>query len=127
MARVNAASDQRPMPVSGSGVILVAYIVPNAVCTGRCPAYAGPLAAVWQTLQLPIKASCAPRITEARSNDAGGGGSTGANADLHANAIGTAPAASASNITPNIAFIRFLNNAAYCVGHVAKLRDSDVG
>ena len=33
-----AASDQRPIPVSGSGVMLVAWIVPNCVAIGRPPA-----------------------------------------------------------------------------------------
>jgi hypothetical protein len=38
MARMNAASDQVPIPVSGSGVMLVVYIVPNGVGSGSPPA-----------------------------------------------------------------------------------------
>ena len=39
MARWNASSDHRPIPVSASGVMLEEKMVPNGVGTGRPPAY----------------------------------------------------------------------------------------
>jgi len=42
MARTKAASDHRPMPVSGSGVMLVEWMTPNGVRKGCPPAKGGP-------------------------------------------------------------------------------------
>jgi len=56
MARRNAASDQRPIPVSVSGVMLEEKIVPNGVGTGRPPVKLLPPRTVWQSLQLPVAA-----------------------------------------------------------------------
>src|SRR3954462_9903433 len=85
------------MPVSASGVMLVEYSVPNADFNGRPPANEAPSGAVWQTLQLPIAESCAPRATSLASNRGGGlGGSRPAErAACHASVA--QPAASASS------------------------------
>src|SRR5262245_18537606 len=91
MARSNAASDHCPMPAFGSGVMLVAWMVPNGVGSGRPPANGFPPAVVWQTPQLPIAASSAPRCTSSRSNDDLSGGGLSASAGSTAQA--TTPAA----------------------------------
>src|ERR1700685_3133370 len=44
----------------------------------RPPAYEGPCAAVWQTMQSPNAASSAPRVMAAVAKEARDGGSTGA-------------------------------------------------
>ncbi len=75
MARRNAASDHRPIPVSASGVIFEEKMVPNGVGTGSPPAKSLPPRTVWQSLQLPIAARSRPRFTSAVSNDRGAGGS----------------------------------------------------
>ena len=49
------------MPVSGSGVMLVEWMVPNGVSSGRPPAFRMPLVTVWHTAQSPSAASCFPR------------------------------------------------------------------
>src|SRR5437763_12017450 len=64
------------MPVSGSGVMLVEYTVPNGVDTGLPPASGSTPRTVWQSMQLPIAASWRPRFTSSASNDWGLGGST---------------------------------------------------
>src|SRR5689334_7496039 len=72
MARANASCDQRPMPVSGSGVMFVPWIVPKGVLIGVPPAYALPPSAVWQPRQSPSRASSAPFATASRAKDGGG-------------------------------------------------------
>src|SRR4030081_3607417 len=92
MARRNAASGHRPIPVSASGVIFEEKIVPNGVGTGSPPAKSLPPRTVWQSLQLPMAAKSRPRLTRAASNDCGTGGSIAAIAGRHAIAkAATAP------------------------------------
>src|ERR1700740_1491112 len=74
MARRKASSDHRPIPVSGSGVILVEKIVPKGVATGKPPVKFLAPRTVWQSLQLPSAASSRPRLTSSGSKDCGGGG-----------------------------------------------------
>src|SRR5580700_4258848 len=100
MARRNAVSDHRPIPVSGSGVILEEKIVPNGVGTGKPPAKLLPPRTVWQSLQLPIAASSRPRLTRFASNDCGAGGSTAANAGRHVSEIAAAAPAISNPATP---------------------------
>src|SRR5712675_1132415 len=83
MARRKAASDHRPIPVSGSGVMLEEKMVPNGVGTGSPPAKFRAPRTVWQSLQLPIAARSRPRLTRAVSNDCGAGGSIAAIAGRH--------------------------------------------
>src|SRR3954469_15117861 len=71
IARANASCDQRPMPVSASGVMLVPWIVPKGVLIGVPPAYALPPSSVWQPRQLLRCASSAPFATTSRGNDGG--------------------------------------------------------
>src|SRR5439155_686394 len=94
MARRNAASDHRPIPVSASGVMLEEKIVPNGVGTGRPPAKFLPPRTVWQSLQLPIAARSRPFLTRAGSKDCAAGGSIAASAGRQAIAK---PAAAARN------------------------------
>src|ERR1700730_11483923 len=92
MARRNAASGHRPIPVSASGVMFEEKIVPNGVGTGTPPAKSLPPRTVWQSLQLPMAARSRPRLTRAASNDCGAGGSIAAIAGRHAIAkVATAP------------------------------------
>ena len=58
MARSNAWYDHPPKPVCTSGVMLVAYTVPNGVAMARPPALGMPSSAVWQPAQLPKAANC---------------------------------------------------------------------
>src|SRR3984893_6664336 len=67
MARRNAASDQAPMPVSGSGVMLLEKIVPKGVGSARPPAKGRPDRVMWQSLQLPMADNSAPTWTVRRS------------------------------------------------------------
>src|SRR6266404_2185574 len=83
MARRNAASDHRPIPVSASGVMFEEKTVPNGVGTGRPPAKFLAPRMVWQLLQLPIAARSRPRLTRAASKAGGPGGSTAAIAGRH--------------------------------------------
>ncbi len=78
MARRNAASDHRPIPVSASGVIFEEKIVPNGVGTGRPPAKLLPPRTVWQSLQFPIAVSSRPRLMRSASKDCRPGGSIAA-------------------------------------------------
>src|SRR5580693_8378654 len=55
------------MPVSGSGVMLVAYTVPSGVPMPRPPAYAGPFGAEWQATQLAAWARYSPLLMESES------------------------------------------------------------
>src|SRR5215470_2678225 len=105
MARRKAASDQRPMPVSASGVILDENTVPNGVGTGRPPAKFLPPLTVWQSLQLPIAARSRPRLTRSDAKDCGAGGSMAAIAGRHAikNIALAPPIISAANAPPMIA------------------------
>ena len=82
MARTKAASDQAPIPVFGSGVMLVELTVPKGVWSGRPPASARPPGAVWQTTQSPRAARPAPRWISAGRKALRGGGATGAIAGL---------------------------------------------
>ncbi len=61
IARWKALKDQRPRPVSASGVRLVVVMVPKGVSIARPPALATPPGAVWQTAQSPMAASVRPR------------------------------------------------------------------
>src|SRR5229473_5784594 len=93
MARAKAASDQRPIPVSASGVMLEEKIVPKGVGTGSPPAKFLPPRTVWQSLQLPIAANSRPRLIRSASKDCSVGGSIAAIAGRHAIAkAATAPA-----------------------------------
>jgi hypothetical protein len=74
MARLNATSDQAPMPVAWSGVMFVEKIVPNGVGKGRPPARKAPASAVWQTLQSPRAATADPRSMLSGENAVGEGG-----------------------------------------------------
>src|SRR3954469_61151 len=49
------------MPVSGSGVMLEVYSVPNGVGMARPPANRRPSGAVWQAVQSPARARYSPR------------------------------------------------------------------
>src|SRR5215831_4771187 len=104
MARRKAASDQRPMPVSGVAVILEEKIVPNGVDTRRPPARFLPPRTVWQSLQLPIAASSRPRLTISGSKDCGAGGSIAAidGRQAMAKANATPPTNSAATMPPII-------------------------
>jgi hypothetical protein len=51
------------MPVSGSGVMLVEYRVPNGSTKGRPPANGAPSFAVWQTAQSAARVRYSPRST----------------------------------------------------------------
>src|SRR5207253_11502555 len=105
MARRNAASDHRPIPVSASGVIFEEKIVPNGVGTGRPPAKLLPPRTVWQSPQLPIAANSRPRLTTLGSKDCGFGGSIAAIAGRHAiaNAAAAPPTHKAAKMPPMIA------------------------
>src|ERR1700736_4025881 len=91
MARRKAASGQRPIPVSASGVMFEEKIVPNGVGTGSPPAKSFAPRAVWQELQFPIAARSRPRLTSAASKDCGDGGSIAAIAGRHAMANAATP------------------------------------
>src|SRR5580692_262146 len=101
MARRNADSDQRPIPVSGSGVIFDEKMVPNGVGTGKPRAKALPPGAVWQSLQLPIAARSRPRLTSGGLKDCGAGGSVPSIAGRQATAkAAIAPPISAVTAAP---------------------------
>src|ERR1700751_3713793 len=101
MARRKASSDHRPIPVSGSGVILVEKIVPNGVATGKPPVKFLAPRTVWQSLQLPSAASSRPRLTSSGSKDCGGGGSIAAITRRQTSAPPTAaPAMTSAARTP---------------------------
>src|SRR5437588_6006606 len=70
MARRKSSPLQSPIPVSGSGVMLVEWIVPNGVDNGSPPANGSPPGLVWQERQLPMAASSAPLATTAAANEA---------------------------------------------------------
>ena len=53
MAARKSSSDQPPIPVFGSGVMLVDQIVPMGLSMGRPPASGSPPSAVWQATQSP--------------------------------------------------------------------------
>ena len=53
MSHPLSASLQSPMPVAGSGVMLVEYSVPKGVSKATPPAMKAPAAAVWQLAQFP--------------------------------------------------------------------------
>src|SRR5438876_9249374 len=78
MARRKSSLVQRPIPVSGSGVMLVEWIVPNGVDNGSPPANGSPPGLVWQERQLPMAASSAPLATTAASNEARSGAAAAA-------------------------------------------------
>src|SRR6202046_1265274 len=103
MARRKAASGQRPIPVSGSGVIFDEWIVPNGVGTETPPAKVLPPGAVWQALQFPIPARSRPRLTSAGSKDCGAGGSIPSIAGRQTTAkAAIAPPISAATAAPAI-------------------------
>src|SRR5260370_4302435 len=105
MARRKAVSDHRPIPVSGSGVMLEEKMAQNGVGTGSPPAKFLAPRTVWQSLQLPIAARSRPRFTSAASNACGADGSIAAITGRQAIAkAATAPATSA--ITMTLAMIR---------------------
>src|SRR5436309_6207609 len=105
MARRNAVSDHRPIPVSASGVMLEEKMVPNGVGTGRPPAKFLAPRTVWQSPQFPIAANSRPRLTRLASKDCGLGGSIAAIAGRHAmaNAAAAPPTHSAAKMPPMIA------------------------
>src|SRR3954468_21380281 len=78
IARSKAGYDHAPMPVAGSGVMLVDQMVPNGVSIARPPALTAPPGAVWQTAQLPSAASCSPFAMVAAEYADGSGRGTGA-------------------------------------------------
>src|SRR4051812_8480901 len=78
IARSNAGYDQAPIPVSGSGVMLVDQMVPNGVSMARPPALTAPPSVVWHTAQFPSAASCSPLAMVAAEYADGSGRATGA-------------------------------------------------
>src|ERR1043166_8486753 len=103
IARSKAGYDHAPIPVSGSGVILVDQMVPNGVAIARPPALAAPPAVVWHTAQLPSAASCSPFAIVAAEYADGSGRATGA--------IGRHGSASALMLTTAAAIAATLANA----------------
>src|SRR4051794_24334269 len=95
IARSNAGYDHAPIPVSGSGVMLVDQIVPNGVSMARPPALTAPPAVVWHTAQLPSAASCSPFAIVAAEYADGSGRATGA-MDRHGSASALMPTTAAA-------------------------------
>src|SRR5438874_1417988 len=84
------AIDHAPIPVSGSGVMLVDQMVPNGVTIWRPPALTAPPSVVWHTAQLPSAASCSPFAIVAAEYADGSGRATGA-IDPHGSASALMP------------------------------------
>src|SRR5207253_10498731 len=95
MARSKAGYDHAPMPVSGSGVMLVDQMVPNGVSMARPPALTTPPGPVWHTAQLPSAASCSPLAMVAADQVDGSGRATGA-IDRHGKASAAMPTTAAA-------------------------------
>jgi len=84
MARVKASSDQTPMPVFGSGVILVPKMAPNGVFSRYPPANGCPPGWVWHDAQCPAAERASPLATSSGEKVDGLGGSIGAIEGRHA-------------------------------------------
>src|ERR1700722_10646854 len=84
MARGEASSDQTPMPVFGSGVILVPKMAPNGVFSRYPPANGCPPGWVWHAAQCPAAERASPLATISAEKVAGLGGSIGAIEGRHA-------------------------------------------
>src|ERR1700740_784049 len=84
MARVKASSDQVPMPVFGSGVILVPKMVPNGVFIRYPPANGCPCGWLWHAAQCPIDERASPLATNSAEKLDGLGGSIGVIEGRHA-------------------------------------------
>src|SRR5580693_2244855 len=84
MARVKASSDQTPMPVFGSGVILVPKMAPNGVLIRYPPAKGCPPSLVWHAAQCPTAERASPLATCSAEKLDGLGGSIGAIEGRHA-------------------------------------------
>src|SRR5713101_7390976 len=106
MARRKSSPVQRPIPVSGSGVMLVEWIVPNGVDNGSPPAKGSPPGLVWQERQLPMAVSSAPLATRAASNEARSGAS--AAPATRGRSIDLANARTPSSIEPARIILRFI-------------------
>ncbi|KAF1042623.1 MAG: hypothetical protein GAK34_02779 [Delftia tsuruhatensis] len=96
MARSKAANDQRPMPVSWSGVILVEYTVPKGVSSAKPPALGAPPGAVWQTTQSPAAATSRPRAMACGEYSDTSGPAVSGNAGLAGHAMTVRPASPAA-------------------------------
>src|SRR5580693_7090161 len=84
MARVKASSDQTPIPVFGSGVILVPKMAPNGVFIRYPPANGCPPGWVWHAAQCPAAERASPSATSSAEKVDGLGGSIGAIEGRHA-------------------------------------------
>src|SRR5580692_4035671 len=84
MARVKASSDQTPMPVFGSGLILVPKMAPNGVFIRYPPANRCPPGWVWHAAQCPTAERASPLATSSAEKLEGLGGSIGAIEGRHA-------------------------------------------
>src|SRR6202043_1508434 len=84
MARVKASSDQTPIPVFGSGVILVPKMAPNGVFSRYPPANACRPGWVWDVAQCPTAERASPLETNSAEKVDGVGGSIGAIEGRHA-------------------------------------------
>src|ERR1700726_5292093 len=84
MARVKASSDQTPIPVFGSGVILVPKMAPNGVFSRYPPANACRPGWVWHAAQCPTAERASPLATNSAEKVDGLGGSIGAIEGRHA-------------------------------------------
>src|SRR6202040_2390427 len=84
MARVKASSDQTPIPVFGSGVMLVPKMAPNGVFSRYPPANGCPPVWVWHAAQCPTAERASPLATISAEKVDGLGGSIGAIECRHA-------------------------------------------
>src|ERR1700733_16311185 len=97
MARVKASTDHTPIPVFGSGVILVPKIAPNGVFTRYPPANGCRPGWVWHAAQWPTAERASPLATISAEKVDGLGGSIGAIEGRHAQS--TKPANMRNNVT----------------------------
>ncbi|MCY1426126.1 hypothetical protein D9M71_419380 [compost metagenome] len=114
MARSKAAKDQRPIPVSGSGVILVLYNVPKGVSIASPPALTLPPPTVWHTAQSPAAATWRPRSSMAALQLPTPGGVTGAISARQGKAVASMPNAAPNTPAsePNHHFERLVDGCA---------------